>query len=224
MRPHLLLQPIHNSSADILKCFMDDRPLSSDQLQFLDWHQKQLSNEKFDPVLQYYLKLNKTRPRQFQGTFLLPDEIMNFEAIQKLKERIKLSLNQNAKNVSISLNEKQYVEFMELNTNELIFWHGNQYLTGAPMFPGGTPPVIFFQLGNYFGIVKYLVLAGEKTLKANFFIYFEDMHDRKLDQCVIEYHHRLNDDLRRQNDLLLKQKLEPSSYHHFLIKQAYPHP
>lgn len=221
MRPNLILQPIHNSSTDILKCFANGKPLSSDQTHFLEWHQKQLSGAEFDPVLKYYLQLNKSHPHKYQGTFLLPHEIINFEAIKKLKERIQLFLKQKAKNVSISLNQKQFQQFIEIGTKELIFWHGNQFLTGAPMFPGGTPPVIFFQWGNFFGIVKYLVLAGEKALKANLLIYFEDMQDRNLDQCVIEYNHRLTLEVEQQNTLLMQHDLNPEEHQHFLIKQAH---
>ncbi|MHB1946512.1 MAG: hypothetical protein ACYCQI_00175 [Gammaproteobacteria bacterium] len=221
MKPSLILQPTHQSSADILKSFTDGKPLSPDQLHFLDWQQKQLSSAQFDPVLKYYLQFNKMHTEKHRGSFLLHDEIINHEAIQKLKERIKLFLQQKAK-VAIPLNQNQFLKFLELTMNELIFWHGNQLLTGAPMYPGGIPPVIFLQWGNYFGIVKYLVLSGEKALKANLMIYFQDMQERNLEQCVAGYQLQLEQERKAQDKVLLQHKLEPSAYQHFLVKRPTP--
>lgn len=222
MRPTLILQPIHNSSADILKKFATGKPLSAEQQHFLDWHQKQLSNGWYDPILRYYLSTKRNK-NIAHPSFLLAHEEMNFESIKQLKERIRLSLQEKAHPV-ICLTQKQYLQFRECTLRDLIFWHGNQFLTGASFYPSGTPPMIFFQWGNLFGIVKYIVLSGEKSLKHNLLIYFEDRQERDLEQCVNEYQHRLAEDIKKQNELTLEKvdheiithtltpKLTPSHY------------
>ena len=106
MRPKLILQPIHNSSADILQSFASGKPLTSDQMRFLEWHQRELSSAEFDPVLKYYLEYyKKHHQKQYQATFLLPHEELNFEDIQRLKKRIKLFIQKNAHRVAIGLSQ-----------------------------------------------------------------------------------------------------------------------
>src|SRR3990167_10243984 len=116
MPTKLILQPIHNSSADILQCFAGGKPLSSAQMQFLEWHQKQLSSAEFDPVLKYYIEYyKKHHQKNYQATFLLPHEELNFEDIQRLKKRIKLFIQKNAHRVAIGLSQKQFLKFKEYN-------------------------------------------------------------------------------------------------------------
>jgi len=219
MRPKLILQPIHNSSVDILQSFASGKPLTSDQMRFLEWHQRELSSAEFDPVLKYYLEYyKKHHQKQYQATFLLPHEELNFEDIQRLKKRIKLFIQKNAHRVAIGLSQKQFLKFKEYNAQELIFWHGNQALTGAPYLPGGIPPVIFFQWGNLFGIVKYLILAEEKALRSNILIYFEDMADRYLEQCVIDYQQKIKEELSQQYELVSEYKIDSPTLDQFLIK------
>jgi hypothetical protein len=217
MQPQIILQPIHNSSADILKCFALGKPLSSDQLNFIDWHQKQLSSPEFDPVYKYYIESAKKKHTSSMS-FLLHSEELTAESSKQLKRRLSLLLQQKASHALIGFTQKQFLQFKELNTQELIFWHGNQFLTAAPFFPGGIPPVIYFQWGNLFGIVKYVILADEKALKANILIYFEDMQDRFLDQCVEDYKKTLKIDLEIQQHILNENKIKPPAFDHFIIK------
>jgi hypothetical protein len=225
MRPHLILQPAHNSSADILKCFADGKPISADAVNYLDLHQRNLSSPEFDPVLNFYLHAHKTQPHKYQGTFLLHHEFINFEAFQELKKRIKLFLEQKkSPSISITLNPQQYKQFTQVGRNEIVYWHIHKLFNGAPMYPSIVPPAIFFQWGNIFGITKYLVLAGGKTVRANMLLYFEDMQNRNLDQCVDDYQKRFNLELEQQKNLILQHDLEPEKYQHFLIKQAHPSP
>ena len=216
MRPTLILQPIHNSSADILKCFAIGKPLSPEQVNYLDWHQQELSSFSLDPVLQYYLKAIRDHRHKYMSSFLIPHEELNLQDVQKLKKRIQSLLQQNIKtsHVVISLTQKQLVEFKEYTIQELIFWHGNQFLTGAPFYPGGIAPVIYFQWGNLFGIVKYVVLPGEKQLKANILVYFEDMQERELDQCVAEYSERLKNEIQLQREMLVESKVPVLAHDH----------
>lgn len=221
-RPTFILQPVGDSSTEILRTFAHDKPLNPEQINFLNFHQKQLSSKEFDPILRYYLQ-RYTGDNKFHTSFLLTHEIINHESIKQLKKRIQILLtNQPKKSVSIPFTQKQFLEFKQAGIGELIFWHGNQFLTGAPSFPGGTPPVLFFQWGNFFGIVKYVVLAEEKALKTNILIYFEDRQDRELDLCVKEYNLRIDSEKRQQHDLLLENKIEPVRFKEFLIKTPRP--
>ena len=211
MRPTLILQPIHNSSADILKMFVTGQPLSADQLNFLEWHKQQLSGPVYDPIYRYYIEKTK-RKHKYQTSFLLPHEIINKDAIEKLKKRLQIFLKEKHTRAVINVTQEQFLQFKQVNVAQLIFWHGNQLITGAPFFPGGIPPVIYFQWGNFFGVVKYVVLASEKTLKANVLIYFEDMQERNLDRCVLDYEKELQDDLQEQNKLVEEHKIEQNDF------------
>lgn len=219
MYPSLILQPFHSSTRDILRCFLEGKPISNEQINFLDWYRRQLSSAEFDPILQYFLAAIKKH--HIKTSFLLPHEEINLENIQLLKKRILLLLNQ-AKRVAIQITQKQFFDLQKLLVNELIFWHGNQFLTGAPFFPGGIPPVIFFQWGNLFGIVKYVVIAGEKALHANLLVYFENMQEKKLDQCVHEYQQEIEKELQGQKEIFVEHELETPRLDKFLIKPLPP--
>lgn len=161
-------------------------PLTCDERNFLDWHQKTLSNEHIDSAAAYYLK-HHTLPYSEGHSFLLPHEIINKADIDKLKKRLKIMLSEKGKNVELKFTTQQFLDFKKLNYSELILFHGNQLLTGAPFFPGGIAPIIFFQWGNLFGVAKYVMLAEERALRSNVLIYFEDMQERLLDECVKDY-------------------------------------
>lgn len=208
MKPTLILHPIHNSSADILKTFALGQPLSPEQLNFLAWHQDALSNGFYDPILNYYLKSYRQKRQKIATSFLLPHEEMNREAIELLKKRIQMLLKDKNVHPVISLTQKQYLQFREYAIKDLIFWHGNQFLTGAPFYPSAIPPVVYFQWGNFFGIVKFVVIEGEKTLKQNLLVYFEDMQERNLDQCVEEYQHHLQEEMKLQHEVVLQYNQE----------------
>ncbi|OGT47287.1 MAG: hypothetical protein A3E83_00705 [Gammaproteobacteria bacterium RIFCSPHIGHO2_12_FULL_41_20] len=217
-KPILILQPIHNSSADIMRKFFMGKPLSSEQVNFLYAHQKQLSDSRFDPVLKYYLETDKKRREKYKATFLLPHEKLKPSDIPALRKHIQFFLREAANRVAMQFTQQQFLQFKEYTIQDLIYWHGNQFLTGAPFYPGGIPPLIFFQWGNLFGIVKYLVLAEEKALKANILIYFEDMQDRDLNQCVQNYNKHLQNEMSIQNEILFENKIEPVEFDKFLIK------
>lgn len=217
MRPTLILQPVHNSSADILRCFAQGKPLSGNQLNFLDWHEKQLSSHTFDPVLKYYLQSNRKKFR-YHSSFLLPHEILNKAAIEAFKKRLALFLRGKYHRVILGMSQKQFFQFQQINAQELIFWHGNQYLTGAPFIPGGIPPVIYFQWGNYFGVAKYVILAGEKALRGNLLVYFEDLEERTLEQCVKTYEDNVQHAIDQQHNILYDHGIEPTVLQHFVIK------
>lgn len=213
MRQDLILQPVHNTSTDILRCFALGKPISSDQRNFLEWHQKQLSSPLFDPVYKYYIESYK---KELSHSFLLPSDFINAQSFQQFKKRLQLFLQQKMTNIPLRMTEKQFAQFKKVGMKELIFWHGNQLLSGAPFFPGGIPPVLFFQMGNSFGVVKYVILPEERALRANILIVFEDMHERNLNQCVEAYQKRMQLDLKHQHKILHQHKIEPVE--HFIIR------
>lgn len=216
MRPTLILQPIHSSSADILRCFAHGKPLSCDQLNFLEWNQKLLSKE-FDPVYKYYIEKEKQK-RLTNNSFLMPLHELTFDSYTQFKKRLHLFLQQKKDHIELQFTPEQLLKFKEIGAPELIFYHGNQFLTGAPFFPGGIPPVLFFQWGNLFGVAKYVLLAEERNLHANVLVYFEDMQERDLNQCVLDYQKNLQNELKLQNEVVYQHKLDEDDYNKFLIK------
>ncbi len=216
-RPTLILHPLHHTTADIVRCFTLGKPLTPDQVNFLDWHQAQLSNPEFDPILKYYLKSRSDHQNNLHASFLLPHEKMNRESIALLKKRLAIMLQANPEHrVVMSLTQEQLLKFKEYTIQDLIFWHGNQFLTGAPFYPGGTPPLILFQWGNYFGIVKYVVIAGEKAVMGNLLLYFEDRQERSLDRCVSDYQKHMATDLELQTNLLHNKEIIKSDDPQFI--------
>jgi hypothetical protein len=145
-------------------------------------------------------------PYSEDHTFILPNELLNKESIKSLKRRLILLLQSKNKNVQLKFTVEHFQELMSLAYGELILYHGNQLITGAPFFQGGIPHVVYFQWGNLFGVAKYVVLPDEKNQKGNVMIYFEDMADRLLNDCVDQYNHKYENDLKQYQ----QEKLNPS--------------
>lgn len=215
MRPTLLLQPVHTSSAEILKCFNDGRPLTCDQLNYISRFQHALSSPSFDVVYKYYIEAAK---RANSNKFILPSSMLNASALRQFKQRLQLFLSKDSQDISIELTPEQLLKFKEIAAPELIYYHGNQFLTGAPFFPGGIPPVLYFQWGNLFGVTKYLLQAGEKSAITNIFIHFELTHERTLEQCVKAYQLKLSNEIELQQHLFHENKIQHKEADHFVIK------
>ncbi|MCD6040341.1 MAG: hypothetical protein K0S27_1741 [Gammaproteobacteria bacterium] len=199
-RSTLILHPLHPTTTDIVKRFAQRKSLTSEQLNFLHWHSAQLSDSNFDPILRYYLSSHRKSKKHSNTSFLLPHEEMNREAIALLKKRLNLMLQGRSEQpVAIQMTQKQFLQFRQYTIQDLIFWHGNQFLTGAPFYPGGIPPLILFQWGNLFGIIKYGVIGGEKAMMGNLLLYFEEMQERTLEQCVKDYQKRRMEKTQLQN-------------------------
>lgn len=186
MQPALTNKLVPHTFSDILKCFGEGKPLSAEQMHFLRWHQRALSSSIADPVLKYYLKSTRKQPQQ-KLSVLFPKQKINDLTFQQIKQRVHTVLKNNLSHTDLKMTMQQYLQFKAAGIDELIFWHGNQFLTGAPFFAGGLPYVVYFQWGNLFGVVKFQVLSEDKALKGNVLIYFEDMQERYLSQCVADY-------------------------------------
>ena len=210
MKPTLVHKPNNYSVQQLLVNFAGGVPLSADQLNFLSRHEKALSHGGMDPALKYYLKPFYKKVADHQS-FLMHSEHFNEESTRELRKRLQMALDGKKTRINFTINPQQFLEFKNAAIPSLIYFHGNQFLTGAPFFPGGYPYVIFFQWGNYFGVAKYHILPDEKALKSNVLIYFEDMYERNLEQCV--------NDFKRD----FKHELQPAQQHahtHHLEKQA----
>lgn len=212
MKPTLVHKPNHYSYHQLLVNFAGGVPLTVDQLNFLSRHEKSLSSQTLDPVLKYYLGPFHKKSSEHHS-FLLHRENFDAKAAKELKRRLDLLVKPKGERVKFTITPKQFAELKNSAFPSLILYHGNQFLTGAPFYLGGIPHVVFFQWGNLFGVAKYVVMPEEKSLKSNLLIYFEDMQDRNLEQCVKDVTHEL------KHELLPSQ--QPVHAHH-LEKQA-PH-
>lgn len=205
MKPTLVLQPIHNSSADMIKTFAQGKPLSSDQMNFLAWHEHELSSTALDPLIKYYLESEKKHRKHF-GNFLLPHEELNLEDIKKLKERIRATLKDKYSHLAIEMSEKQYLQFKKYAELELIYWTGHEFTSGARFYVGGVMPAIYFQWAEFFGVWKYAMIHEEKRLRHTAIIYFEAMRNRDLNQCVNDYKKHQHNEILFQHKLIIENK------------------
>lgn len=184
------------SDYSLLASYANDKPLPPDVLNFLAWHEKTLSylQPGLDQALRYHLKPYHKHREEAQS-FLLTHEKLNKESIANLKKRLQIMLQDRNSHLEFKMKPEQFLQFRSMTVDELILYHGNQFLTGAPFHIGGIPHTLLFQWGNLFGVAKYVVLPEERALRSNVLIYFESMHDRYLDQCVDEYQHKLKNEL-----------------------------
>jgi len=185
MKPTLIHQPNHYNLQELLVNFAGGVPLSPDQLNFLANYEKTLSSQVMDPILKYYL--GPFHKKSAQQSFLMHRENFDADAAKELKRRLELLVSKQGERVKLKFTPNQFQELKNSAAPSLIYFHGNQFLSGAPFYLGGISHVVFFQWGNLFGVAKYAVLAEERSLKSNVFIYFEDMHDRYLEQCVNDF-------------------------------------
>lgn len=213
MRPSLLAQPHANYVSHILRSFEGGKPLSCDQLNFLATHEKILSTHGLDSVIKYYLKSYHDKQKA-DLSFRFPKQKINQVTTRQIKQTIQTLLKSKLDHVDLKMTLEQFAQFKYVGINELIFWHGNQFLTGAPFQPGGIPYIIYFQWGNLFGVVKFQILPEEKALKGNVLIYFEDMSNRNLYECVKEYEHKLKDEFTHIDELEEQNRVEETLIQH----------
>lgn len=180
MRNLLQLRPIHNTYVDILSCFQQGKPLSNNQLNFLRRYSSKISDPTIDAVVKYYKIFNQELQRKSNKI----GKALNYQFLQNLYKLLSNKFSCGIETFEIKLTRKQFFQFKTLLLNDLIYFHGNHVLTGAPFFAGGLPHVDFFQWGNLFGIVKYEEILGEKNTDGNILIFFEEQADRSLEQFV----------------------------------------
>lgn len=215
IKPGLKNNPNSYTYTQLLVNFADGKPIAPDLVNFLYRHEKILSCYALDPALKYYLKPYHRKAAESHHSFLLPHEKLNPNEVTQLKRRLDIFLKSQGSHVEFRLTPEEFTLLKQAGYPELILYHGNQFLTGAPFHPGGIPHIIFFQWGNSFGVAKYVVMAEEKSLKSNVLIYFEDMQDRYLDQCVKDYIHKHQLELRAESTQLQQQLTAPKEMHHY---------
>jgi len=186
MKPVLTKRPNSYVMNNLLVKFAGGKPLASHELHFLDWHEKTLSFCGIEEMLRYYLKPYRKKSAE-EHSFVLPQEKLNPASVDQLKRRLQMLLQNGRAHAALRFTPEQFQQLRAILAEELVLYHGNQYLTGAPFYPGGIPYVLIFQWGNLFGIAKQLILPDEMELKGNVLIHFEDMFERSLDQCTKEY-------------------------------------
>ena len=201
-------QPPAYAYKSLLVNFGEGKPLPPELVNFLARHEKVLSNPQLDSALNYYLKHlhNKTADGL---SFLLRHEKLNLADIAQLKRRLQLLVKDKNAKVEFLMTPTQFSQFKFLNYRELILFHGNQFLTGAPFIPGGVPHLIYFQWGNLFGVAKYMVMPEEKALKTNVLIYFEDISDRQFVECIYQYNHKHVDEINQRQQLMPTPQPQP---------------
>lgn len=157
---------------------------------------------KIDQDLKKYAELHSKPKKKLTVTsnyFLLHKNEFDSADIATFYHSLdKLLVGTNA-NIVYELTPKQFAAIMPTldiyvrNANDqlMIYLHGNQLITGAPLIIGGYPHLNYFQWGNLYGVVKYEEQEGEEVYEANLLIYFEDRHERKLEQCIQDLLHRL---------------------------------
>jgi hypothetical protein len=189
--------------------FAEGKPLAPELVNFLARHEKTLSNPLMDSVLNYYLKHlhNKTTSGL---SFLLRHEKLNYTDIAQLKRRLQLLVKDKKANIEFLMTPAQFSQFKYLSYRELILFHGNQFLTGAPFIQGGIPHLIYFQWGNLFGVAKYIMLPDDKALKSNVLVYFEDREEREFIQCIYQYNHKHVNEINKQQQLMPTPQPAPS--------------
>lgn len=218
MKPTLIDQPHDSYASEILKTFENERPLSADQINFLAMHEKILSSYAFDPVIRYYLKGYRDKAKK-ELAFTLAQQKLTKPTVQHIKEYVQALLKNDLTHVDLKMTLEQFQHFKTIGIPELIFWHGNQFLTNAPFYPGGIPYIIYFQWGNtmgisesLFGVVK-LQLTANKLLKGNVHIYFEPMKNRTLYQCIKDYNHQMKLEPTQQNQLIETNRQDENLIH-----------
>ncbi len=210
MKPTLVNKPNDYALQQLMVNFAGGVPLSADQLNFLYRHEKTLSQYGLDPALKYYLKPYYKKAADHHS-FLVHQDNFDAKAAKELRKRLQILLTEKGKRIKLHMSPRQFMELKNSAVPSLIFFHGNQFLTGAPFYLGGIPHVVFFQWGNYFGIAKYVVLAEEKALNSNVLIYFENMYERNIDECVQQATKELRHEL---------QPVQTVAHTHHLEKQT----
>lgn len=189
MNPSLIAQPYAHFIADILARFEDGKPLSSDQLNFLNSHEKTLSSHALDLVIKYYLRAHQNDPDKSLEFTIPKNKVTQIQA-EEIRDVVKNLLHHELTHVDLKMSVDQFLQFKAVGFHELIFWHGPQFLSRTSPFLQATPYVLYFQWGKLFGVVKLNTHVENLTLDGNVLIYLEDMNVRDLNQCILDYSKR----------------------------------
>ncbi len=183
--PALIPQPYAHWIANILARFEDGKPLSSDQLNFLISHENTLCSHALDLVIKYYLSSHHSPDKHL--SFTVPAERIDRLNAHEIRDAVENLLHYELSHVDLKMSAEQFLKFKAVGFHELIFWHGPQFLSQTMPFPNASPLVLYFQWGKLFGVVKLNAHMDNFIMDGNVLIYFEDINDRSLNQCVLDY-------------------------------------
>lgn len=184
-------------TTSIRKMYLEGKPLSSAQRHYLWFNHHKLGYE-FERMAKYYQLTKKAESQRH--SFINPRDILSSNDIQAMHRRLELMLASVKNGIELKFTPAQFLALKNA-IGELIFYHGNQVLTGAPFFAGGVSRVDFFQWGNLLGVVKYEELLSEKGVEGNFLIHFEGMKDRTILQSIQDYQRHQHQTLQQQAHL-----------------------
>lgn len=186
MKTDLKLTPPLCSFADIVQAFGQGKPLSGDQLNVLRCNESKLSSTKLDPILHYYLKCFHRKPDKTLS-LPIPANDMNKVSLQELKQGILNLLHDNLSHVDLNMTFDQYLKLKALGLSEFIFWQHWEFFTRSPLLSGSLPQLLYFQWGRIFAVVRFDVMSQPNYAQQNVHLYFEEMQNRNLLQCVNAY-------------------------------------
>ena len=208
MKPTLTHKPNYSYQNMLIK-FANGAPLTCDQVNFLYENENSLSGPELDPLIKYYLK-EYYEKHGHDHSFLLPGEILNLEAVERLKNRLKILFLQkgNKQKVNLTFTPAQFLQFRSILSKQLFFYNGNLLLSDIPYLLRGVPQLVFFQWGHLFLVARYIIVPQERGLRSHVYLHFEDMEMRNLEECVKEYVHTYKDELNKE--LAKTPKIEPT--------------
>ncbi len=217
MQPALLTYPYNQLVTNILAKFENGKPLSTEELHFLWRHEKTLNHHALDLVIKYYLRGHHNRPDK-SISFTIDPKKLDKLTVHELRDIVENLLKQHLSHVDLNMSVDQFLQFKSVGFHELLFWHGPQFLSRSLFsYQNAIPQVLYFQWGKLFGVVKLNSLVDHYVLDGNVLIYFEDMSQRSLNQCVLDYIKTNHMDLTLKLEKTLDQAIQvvPDQEHFF---------
>lgn len=212
MKPLFELKNYPVGFSDILKKFEAGKPLSADQLNFINSHQRSLSNTILDPVLRYYLLQHKLEPDKALP-LKLSEQKLTSASFQQVRQNIHLLLRNHFSHVDLEMSPEQFQQFKALGLEELQFWHGDNYLLGSVFHHAGLPYRLYFQWGRMFGVVQLHLHVNGKHVEGKVFIFVQDMHQKTLKECIDAYTHQLKEQEKPEQQFIQSPELALTSHH-----------
>lgn len=147
------------------------------------------------------LPLQKVLGNSPRIAFTFKNEHIDAVTVKELYQQLSLKLLHSSEGLELELTPEQFAQIRP-SISHLMYFHGNQTLTSAPYFMGGIANIVLFQWGNLFGVAKFTASPSEKAIIGNLLIYFEDLEDRTMEECVFEY--------QQQHGQLIKELTAPA--------------
>lgn len=199
LKPTLMLQPCHESYAAILHAFQQGKPLSEEQLNFLLWHARQLSDAHFDPILRDY-KIGKSCVH----SFLVADELDTPESVSRFREKLEALLREQQHGVMTQFTLSQLNHLIAIeHIPHFIYFDGNRIVVDSPIFRGKKVHACFFKWGNIIGIVRYEVVRDAPLSETHAFVYFAESKKKELTEFIHDFYLKYNADF----ELIKKQQI-----------------